>query len=175
MSLKSSLLALAENIGMCQENARSIKQALAGGLAYAAVNAPGIDGASEIVKLWKNSTPASNFAASDVEIENSDIYDGYLLIYNHDAGSISAIDFIDSSIINADATHYINEQNINLSAGNIRKEYRSVVLTKAEGSSTVKFSFGDCKAGTIATYGTGVSGSTANNLIIPIYILGVKF
>ena len=32
MSLKSSLLALAENIGMCQENARSIKQALAGGL-----------------------------------------------------------------------------------------------------------------------------------------------
>lgn len=36
MSLKSSLLALAENIGMCQENARSIKQALAGGLADAA-------------------------------------------------------------------------------------------------------------------------------------------
>lgn len=33
MSLKSSLLALATNIGMCQENARSIKQALAGGLA----------------------------------------------------------------------------------------------------------------------------------------------
>lgn len=33
MSLKSSLLALANNIGMCQENARSIKQALAGGLA----------------------------------------------------------------------------------------------------------------------------------------------
>lgn len=32
MSLKSSLLALANNIGMCQENARSIKQALAGGL-----------------------------------------------------------------------------------------------------------------------------------------------
>lgn len=38
MSLKSSLLALAENIGMCQENARSIKQALAGGLADAADN-----------------------------------------------------------------------------------------------------------------------------------------
>ena len=36
MSLKSSLLALAENIGMCQENARSIKQALAGGLSEAA-------------------------------------------------------------------------------------------------------------------------------------------
>ena len=35
MSLKSSLLALANNIGMCQENARSIKQALAGGLADA--------------------------------------------------------------------------------------------------------------------------------------------
>ena len=35
MSLKSSLLALAENIGMCQENARSIKQALAAGLADA--------------------------------------------------------------------------------------------------------------------------------------------
>ena len=35
MSLKSSLLALANNIGMCQENARSIKQALAGGLAVA--------------------------------------------------------------------------------------------------------------------------------------------
>lgn len=38
MSLKSSLLALAENIGMCQENARSIKQALAGGLAAAGVS-----------------------------------------------------------------------------------------------------------------------------------------
>lgn len=38
MSLKSSLLALAENIGMCQENARSIKQALAGGLAGVAAN-----------------------------------------------------------------------------------------------------------------------------------------
>ena len=37
MSLKSSLIALAENIGMCQENARSIKQALAGGLAEAGV------------------------------------------------------------------------------------------------------------------------------------------
>ena len=38
MSLKSSLLALAENIGMCQENARSIKQALAGGLAEVTAN-----------------------------------------------------------------------------------------------------------------------------------------
>lgn len=36
MSLKSSLLALANNIGMCQENARSIKQALLGGLSEAA-------------------------------------------------------------------------------------------------------------------------------------------
>lgn len=41
MSLKSSLLALANNIGMCQENARSIKQALAGGLAAAGAVAPG--------------------------------------------------------------------------------------------------------------------------------------
>ena len=41
MSLKSSLLALAENIGMCQENARSIKQALAGGLAAAGTITPG--------------------------------------------------------------------------------------------------------------------------------------
>ena len=36
MSLKSSLLALANNIGMCQENARNIKQVLAGGLAEVA-------------------------------------------------------------------------------------------------------------------------------------------
>ena len=175
MSLKSSLLALAENIGMCQENARSIKQALAGGLVEAASDAPGIDGASEIVKLWKNSTPDSSFAGSDVEIENSDIYDGYILIYNHDSSSTSSMDYIDSSIINVDATHYINANNINLSAGTMRKEYRSVKLTKAEGSSTVKFTFGDCKSATIATYGTGVSGSTANTLIVPIYILGVKF
>lgn len=41
MSLKSSLLALANNIGMCQENARSIKQALAGGLAVAGAAAAG--------------------------------------------------------------------------------------------------------------------------------------
>lgn len=39
MSFKSSLIALANNIGMCQENARSIKQALLSGLTEVASDA----------------------------------------------------------------------------------------------------------------------------------------
>ena len=56
MSLKSSLLALANNIGMCQENARSIKQALAGGLAEAGAAAAGD---WELVKTETGSTEIS--------------------------------------------------------------------------------------------------------------------
>lgn len=175
MSLKTALINLAGSVGKCQENARSLKQCLELGLIEASKDAPAIAGASEIVKLWKNATPASAFAGSDVSITNSDIYDGYLIVYNHDSSSTASIDYIDASLINAEGSHYINANNINLSAGTMRKEYRSIQLTKAEGSSTVKFTFGDCKSATIATYGTGVSGSTANTLIVPIYILGVKF
>ena len=53
MSLKSSLLALANNIGMCQENARNIKQVLAGGLAAAGAVTPGD---WELVKTETGST-----------------------------------------------------------------------------------------------------------------------
>lgn len=60
MSLKSSLLALAENIGMCQENARSIKQALAGGLAAAGAD-------SVIVDPWTKLGTATG-SGDDVDI-----------------------------------------------------------------------------------------------------------
>ena len=68
MSLKSSLLALANNIGMCQENARSIKQALAGGLADAA-------GDSVIVDPWTKLGTATGSG------ENVDIPEGLNEIY----------------------------------------------------------------------------------------------
>ena len=175
MSLKSSLLALANNIGMCQENARNIKQVLAGGLTEVASDAPGIDDASEIVKLWKNTTPASAFAASDIEIENGDLYDGYCLVIMQESGTISILHYIDADWINDNTAHYLNATNVNLSAGNIKKEYRSLQLSKAEGSDKVKFAFGDGKSGTVATYGTGVSASTLNTVLVPIYIIGIKF
>lgn len=70
MSLKSSLLALANNIGMCQENARSIKQALAGGLAEAGAATMG-DWA-----LVKTETGATSIAiaegTSDIYVEVTD-------------------------------------------------------------------------------------------------------
>ena len=70
MSLKSSLLALANNIGMCQENARSIKQALAGGLAVAGA------AAADDWTLVKTETGTTSVAipegTSDIYVEITD-------------------------------------------------------------------------------------------------------
>lgn len=175
MSLKSALIALAGNVGKCQENARSLKLELERGLMEVASDAPDIGGASEIVKLWKNTTPSSAFEASNIEIENADVYDGYVLVIMQESGNISAVDYIDASWINDDTAHYLNGTSVNLSAGNMKKEYRSLQLSKTEGSNKVKFAFGDGKSGTIATYGTAVSASTLNTILVPLYIIGIKF
>lgn len=175
MSLKSSLLALANNIGMCQENARNIKQVLAGGLTEVASDAPGLDDITEIVKLWTNEHPTSAFDATDVTIKNADVYNGFLLIIMQESGNISMCDYIDSSVINDNTDHYINADAINLSAGVMKKEYRSLQLTQAADSHDIVFKFGLGKTGTIATYGTGVSASTTNGVLVPLYIIGLKY
>ena len=173
MSLKSSLIALAENIGMCQENSRSIKQALAGGLADAAANAPGIDGGAESVKIWTNSTPAAAMDETDLTIDNADVYDGFYIIARPLSSNISMTYFIDASAINDDATYEIHHTYV--SSGQVYNARRTVKLTQAEGSSSVKFAFSKGNTRHIDPYGTATSFTANNNVVIPLYIIGVKF
>ena len=173
MSLKSSLLALANNIGMCQENARSIKQALAGGLAEAAVVAPGLEGDAESVKIWTNTTPAAAMDESDITIDNSDIFDGYYIVYRPVSGSANFLIYLDSSNINDNTAYDIHYTYV--ASGQVYDARRTVELSKAVDSHDVKFAFSKGNIRHIDPYGTASAFSANNNDIIPIAIIGVKF
>ena len=80
MSFKSSILALAENIGMCQENARSIKQALANGLASMAAD---VEMPWSLVKAETGTTAiALPESFHEVYIEVEDNFHNILLTVN---------------------------------------------------------------------------------------------
>ena len=175
MSLKSSLLALANNIGMCQENARSIKQALSVGLAGVATNASGIDGAISSKKLWVNATPTASFPATDVTVDNSDDYDAFIVAYEHFTWSGIQLWMIDKSAINDNTDHTIVQSYVDNPIGTVMKDRRSLRLTQAEDSSSLKFAFAGGYRDTIATYGSEGSSSAKNNAMLPIYIIGIKF
>lgn len=175
MSLKSSLLALSENIGMCQENARSIKQALTVGLAGVATNASGIDGVSSIKKLWKNEHPGDAFAGGTVTVDNSDDFDAFIIFTMDLSGECYLPYMADKSFINTNVSHSLLINHMNGSAGKIIKIYRGVKLDQAEGSDNVVLTFTNATTSTINTYGEAASDSTTNNVMVPQFILGVKF
>ena len=175
MSLKSSLIALAENIGMCQENSRSIKQALAGGLVGVATNAPGIDGASEFVKLWVNETPTTAFTDQAVNIDDGDLYDGYYIIIAPTSGTIIHQYYIDKTTINDSNNHTIAYTSLVRSSGKIQFVFRDVSLSQVEGSHSVTFTFGKGRKSVLDTYGTASSTTDSNSDMIPQYIIGIKF
>lgn len=175
MSLKSSLLALAENIGMCQENARSIKQALAGGLVDVASDAPAISGASELVELWSNAEPTAAFDATDIEITNGDVYDMYLITARAQSGQCNLTFTVDSAVINDNNAYSLVYTHLVRSSGKVSHVFRTVTLTKAEGSHTVVFGFAKGRSSTLDTYGSEASTSDSNSSMIPEHIIGVKF
>lgn len=175
MSLKSSLLALSENIGMCQENARSIKQALAGGLAGVAANASGIDGATSSKKLWVNANPTSAFAAGNVTVSNADDFDAFIIYYLNFSGSAFNECLIPKSAINDSNNHYIIESNIDTTNGTMFRSRRSFAITQASDATDAVFAFAGGYRDDIATYGSAGTTSSANSNIIPEIIVGVKF
>lgn len=175
MSLKTALLALANNIGMCQENARSIKQALAVGLTKAAFDAPGIDDAISSKKLWVNMNPASAFPATDVTVDNSDDFDAFIVAYSIFTWSGMSLWFIDKSAINDNANHTILDGFIDTSNGVIIRSSRIAKLTQAEGSTSVKFAFTAGTRSTVNTYGTAATTTDNNTNMVPQYIIGIKF
>ena len=175
MSLKSSLLALANNIGMCQENARSIKQALAGGLEAVASNASGIDGVTSCKKLWENEHPTDAFSATDVTVNNSDEFDAFVVAYSIFNWSGISLWLIDKSAINDNSNHSIFNDYLNHSDGIMTKSTRSMMLTQAEGSNSLKFAFATCYRNTLTTYGSAATSEAKNGDLVPHYIIGIKF
>ena len=177
MSLKSSLLALANNIGMCQENARSIKQCLELGLIEASKDASGIDNPASYKTVWTNSTPDSDYADTPVTITGGDIYDAFIIYYLPSAGKTNSLlsCMLPKSFINDSTDHAMNFIDYGTASGTIIRDFRTSRLTQAEGSHDIVVTFGHGRVATIETYGT--AGTTTNNdtKMKPMYILGVKF
>ena len=177
MSLKSSLLALAENIGMCQENARSIKQALAGGLVGVAANASGLDEPSEMEVVWTNSTPSSDYGEGTVTITDGDKYDAFIVYFLPIASGSNALQsfMYPASWINDSTDHGAGFIEYDVSNGKVNRDYRMVRLTQAADSHDVVLNFGHGRSSTIATYGTAGSTTNADSKMKPINVIGVKF
>lgn len=169
MSLKSSLLALAENIGMCQENARSIKQALAGGLTAvgAAANVINSD------KLWVNEAPSSAYADTPITITDGDQYDGFYVMLRPQANMPGYVFYYDAAAINDDVNYSAHYTYI--SSGKVYELYRNIKFTQAEGSHNVVLNVGKGRTFHIDPYGTGVSASDNNNGLVPLCVIGVKY
>lgn len=165
MSLKSTLIALAGNVGKCQENARSLKLELERGLLEVADSTSG--------KIWTNEAPTTAMDEGDITITDSDSFDGYYIIYRPLSSNTNNVIFIDKSAINDDNTYEIHHTYV--SSGQVYNARRTVKLTKAEGSSDVKFTFSKGTTRHIDPYGTASSFTANNNVIIPAYIVGVKF
>lgn len=175
MSLKSSLLALANNIGMCQENARSIKQALAGGLAEVAVNASGIDGTADCKKLWNNEHPTDAFPATDVTVDNTDDFDAFIVVYSLFSWSGMSLWYINKAAINDNSNHSIFHNYLDNTNGIMIKSTRSMKLTQAADSTSLKFEFAGANRDTLSTYGSAATSTANNSNMIPQYIIGIKF
>ena len=175
MSLKSSLLALANNIGMCQENARSIKQALAGGLAEAAGEASTVENPMQYEKLWVNANPTSAFAAGDVTVDNSAGYDAFIIYVMYLSGNAYTPYLLPKSVINDNTDHYMIEQHVASSGGKVSEAYRRVKLAQAADSDNLVLTFTGCSNNTIDTYGSAASSSAANSSMIPEIIIGIKY
>ena len=175
MSLKSSLLALANNIGMCQENARNIKQVLAGGLDMVASNASGVDDVTSLKKLWENEHPTDAFPATDVTVDNSDEFDGFVIVYSLFSWSGMSLWYIDNDAINDNANHSMFHLYLDNNNGVVFKSTRSMKLTQAADSTTLKFELAGANRDTLSTYGSAATSASKNGDIIPRYIIGIKF
>lgn len=174
MSLKSSLLALANNIGMCQENARSIKQALAGGLAEVASDAPGIDGAAEYVKIWTNEHPGESYSPAAVASGvDKTLYDGFIIILAPAGYHHTALYYMPASYIGDNTTYNMDDYIIPFSDGVIKLQRRGVELKATDDK--VVFDFKHGEVSTFSTYGQQGSSTTSNGIMVPLHIIGVKF
>ena len=176
MSLKSSLLALANNIGMCQENPRSIKQALLGGLTEAAGEASTLESPVEMETVWTNSTPASDYGESTVTITDGDKYDTFIVYFLPIASGSNALQsfMYPASWINDSTDHGAGFVEYDVTNGKINRDYRMVRLTQAADSHNVVFNFAHGRSSAIATYGTAGTTTNADSKMKPINIIGVK-
>ena len=175
MSLKSSIIALAGTIGRCQENSRSIKQALELGLVEMSKDASGLDGAISTKKLWENEHPNDPFSAGDVTIDNSDDCDAFILYFKAEGGFGYIPYLITKSMINDNTNHTFNEQNMLPSQGKITQSSRTCKFAQASDSSNVVITISGGTYATIDTYGEAASTSGSNSRMVPELIFGVKF
>lgn len=175
MSLKSSIIALAGTIGKCQENSRSIKQALELGLVEVSKNASGIDGAISTKKLWVNANPNTSFSGGDVTVDNSDDYDAFIIFLKGISNDMCHSAMCLKANINDSTQHSYSISHINTSNNTIIECIRKASLAQAEGSSNVVFTFTGCSTVAIDVYGTSTATSTTNAVLIPEVIIGVKF
>ena len=174
MSLKTALINLAGSVGKCQENARSLKQCLELGLIEASKDAPGIDGASEIVKIWTNEHPGESYAPASVASGvATDVYDAFIIVcapagYHH-----TTMMMFPASYIGDNTTYNMDDYIIPFSDGVIKLQRRGIEFKATD--SKVVFDFKHGEVSTFATYGQAGSSATSNTVMVPLYIFGVKF
>lgn len=177
MALKSSIIALAGTIGRCQENSRSIKQALELGLVEMSKDASELEKPSEMEVVWTNSTPSSDYGESTVTITDGDKYDAFIVYFLPIASGSNALQsfMYPASWINDSTDHGAGFIEYDVTNGKVNRDYRMVRLTQAESSHDVVFNFGHGRTSIIATYGTAGTTANADSKMKPINIIGVKF
>ena len=168
MSLKSSLLALANNIGMCQENARSIKQALLGGLTETANSTE--DGGTDIVKIWENPDHTQTFAGQTLKVDVSGKFSAYIVLF----GNNQSTPYVEDFLITLDGVRSsINWIHLKTADGTVSYRYRDVTITTNDGECDAVFSNVQ-SADNITAFGSAITTITTNARSIPYAIYGIR-
>jgi len=128
------------------------------------------DGWSEIVPskkvLWTNLTPTSSFAAQDLTIEDMTNYDYYEIIYKIWTGSNYQHS---TGLIQNGASAFLS--GIEITPSSNVGAYQS---RKVDYISNTKLHFNDCYVENVYT-NANTTISTANNIMVPMQIIGHKF
>lgn len=175
MSLKSALIALAGNVGKCQENARSLKLELERGLLEVAGSATGSDDPVDATILWTNSAPTTAFGATVVKLEGvaKTDYKAYAILFAPGAPSQSFIEFVPASWIDDTSLHNAEQWNIVKSTGVMSAYTRPIEYKTVDDE--VAFDFHANSQYEFSTYGSAGTQTTKNGNLIPQYIIGLKF
>ena len=164
MSLKSSLVALANNIGMCQENARSIKQALLGGLTDVAASTD--DAGLSIDTIWSNADTTASFAGQTVEADITGGYSAFIVSFGTTSGVIE-----DTVIAFDGVTTRVADARLG-SDGKVYQANRDVTITV--GTGVISAVFTSCTTLEATALGSSLSWVTHNNSKVPYAIYGIR-
>lgn len=168
MSLKSALIALAGNVGKCQENARSLKLELERGLLEVAGST--IDGGVDIVKLWENPDHTETFGSQTLKIDVTGKFSAYIVFF----GNNQSTPYVEDFLITLDGVRSsLNWMRLKASDGTVSYRCRDVTITTADGECDAVFT-NVTSADSISALGSAITTTTTNARSIPYAIYGIR-